>query len=477
MRIQELRLESFKRFSKENVEFKPITLLTGPNSSGKSSVLSALSAIFQSAENGFPANLSLNGPYSRLGEFRNVVKGHSAKNSFTLGVTVRVKGEAISLSGTYKANADTGGATPKSISIKDDHSGVVLQWNQKKKAFFLSYSKGESLEKQDPLTLLFTPDLYNSIIDSGGANVGSDGKLRSRTIQSVWAEVTKGSKFDFDQIRDFVSSQVSELEKGSVKVEGTDIAGALQSTDAFLPVRTARDRISRKFKSFVKKVSHVGPVRAFPLRYYASTSTVLEVDPIGDSVAQRLALWKETSKTKFNQVKDALVELELATEIEAKRSLGEFFQLSVRPLSSGGAETIADVGFGVSQILPVVVNDVSLEDDGVLIVNQPEVHLHPSSQALLGNYFASRCEKRQYVIETHSEYLITRLRVLIASGKLDSSAVSIIYIDDKQEAGGKVFHQVRIDEKGLLIGAPASFFQTYVADTYDLAMQGFADDE
>ena len=109
MRIQELRLESFKRFSKESVEFRPITLLTGPNSSGKSSVLSALSAILQSAESGFPTSLSLNGPYSRLGEFRNVVKGHSAKNSFTLGITIRIKGEAVSLSGTYKSDADTGG--------------------------------------------------------------------------------------------------------------------------------------------------------------------------------------------------------------------------------------------------------------------------------------------------------------------------------------------------------------------------------
>lgn len=448
------------------MRLKPITLLAGPNSSGKSSILSAIGMVLQSTSADFPLSATLNGPYARLGEFRNVVKGHSERNSFSVSITVSVDSELIELEGVYRSNSETGGVSAKRVVWRDDGDSVEIFWNQRRQAYFLSYEKKKS--NREPFDIVFGDTLHFLHDRSKGGNL--------RTIESIWRDASNESNLSVKQITAFLNSQINELEKGSVRIEGAKINDAVVNTENLLPVRSARERINRKFRSFLRRVSFVGPVRAHPLRYYASNSAMLDVDPIGESVAQRLAHWRDSDKKKFASVKEALVELELATEIEAKRSLGEFYQLSVRPQVSGSAETIADVGFGVSQILPVIVNDVALGDAGVLAVNQPEVHLHPSSQALLGNYFASRCKSRQYIIETHSEYLITRLRILVAKGVIDSDDVAIFYVGGESSSDDPLISEVKIDDRGMLVDAPDDFFRTYVADTYELAMQGFDDE-
>ena len=84
--------------------------------------------------------------------------------------------------------------------------------------------------------------------------------------------------------------------------------------------------------------------------------------------------------------------------------------------------SLTDVGFGISQFLPVIVSDLQLSNNSCLAVSQPEIHLHPKIQATFGQYLANQVNstEKQYIVETHSEYLINRIRLLLVTGELKS---------------------------------------------------------
>ena len=96
----------------------------------------------------------------------------------------------------------------------------------------------------------------------------------------------------------------------------------------------------------------------------------------------------------------------------------------------GGRRNLADVGYGVSQVLPVVVECLLMPDNGVLALQQPEVHLHPKAQAELGSFFArfaAARPKATVLVETHSDYLLDRVRKEIADGTIAPDSVSFLF--------------------------------------------------
>ncbi len=116
-----------------------------------------------------------------------------------------------------------------------------------------------------------------------------------------------------------------------------------------------------------------------------------------------------------------------------------------------------DVGYGVGQMLPFLVQ--ALSGDGSLIsVEQPELHIHPRLQSELGSLFAEGISKgNRFIIETHSEHLILRLQKLIRTGKLKPDDVSVLYVARGPE--GSTVEQLRLDEEGCFIDEwPGGFF-------------------
>jgi hypothetical protein len=222
---------------------------------------------------------------------------------------------------------------------------------------------------------------------------------------------------------------------------------------------------------FQRTVGYVGPVRAVPLRYYLPDRPHTTIDPSGANCAQFLREWQNHDTKRFAQVGNLLGELELTKYLVPQSDADEILKMIVRPFGHRESANLADVGFGVSQALPFVVADVALPDDSVLLVNQPEVHLHPTAQAQLANYFVGRLKKRQYLVETHSEYLINRLRVLAQQGKLDCSQVVIVFFASDTRTKSLVKkYDIQLRKDGSLEGAPKQFFQTYYTDSFALAM-------
>jgi hypothetical protein len=209
------------------------------------------------------------------------------------------------------------------------------------------------------------------------------------------------------------------------------------------------------------------PIRTRPRRTYDRRADT--PDPEGGHVPIVLARLKTSNATEWEDLKSELTEF--------GRECGLFKSVNVRSLGkesdpfqvqitvNGSPTNLVDVGYGVSQVLPLLV-DCLEEANQLLLVQQPEVHLHPRAQAQLGSFFgylAHKHEKR-FIIETHSDYLVDRIRMDVCDGKrgLRPEDVSILYFERKD--GAVLVHAMQIDEVGNLLGAPPGYRQFFLEE-------------
>ena len=168
----------------------------------------------------------------------------------------------------------------------------------------------------------------------------------------------------------------------------------------------------------------------------------------------------------------------LFTDIKVKRhgkQMNDPFQLQVK-VRSGSHVNIMDVGYGVSQSLPILVDVLERSDPRrkcAFLLQQPEVHLHPRGQAELASLFvqAFRQSGNRFLIETHSDYIIDRVRISVRKGLLKPDDVSILYFEPKGSA--VEIHNMTLDEHGNLLGAPRGYRDFFIKETDELL--GFAD--
>src|SRR5207245_6950115 len=122
------------------------------------------------------------------------------------------------------------------------------------------------------------------------------------------------------------------------------------------------------------------------------------------------------------------------------------FQIGVK--SGGPTFNLVDVGYGVSQVLPILVDILQRPAANELfLLQQPEVHLHPRAQSELGSFFAGQAgRKRRFVIETHSDHLVDRVRMEVRRRTLRPKDVSLLYFE--REKHGAMIHNIELDKDG-----------------------------
>ena len=147
---------------------------------------------------------------------------------------------------------------------------------------------------------------------------------------------------------------------------------------------------------------------------------------------------------------------------------GAPFQIQVRKWGKrrkGAHRNLIDVGYGVSQALPLLTELLRPDAPGMFLLQQPEVHLHPRAQAALGSLFCDvAVSGRQLLVETHSDYVIDRVRMDVRDGEtgLKPEDVSILYFE-RDELAVKI-HSMTIDEQGNLLDAPPSYRQFFAEE-------------
>jgi hypothetical protein len=129
---------------------------------------------------------------------------------------------------------------------------------------------------------------------------------------------------------------------------------------------------------------------------------------------------------------------------------------------------LASVGFGVSQVAPIIVQGFLSPPSSSLVIEQPEIHLHPGAQAELGDLFIDLIDDgKQLFIETHSQYILFRLQRRIAEGRLKADRLRVFFVS-RTEAGSRV-EQLRLDERGRIANWPPGFFEEGYAETEKIA--------
>ena len=212
----------------------------------------------------------------------------------------------------------------------------------------------------------------------------------------------------------------------------------------------------------------VAPLRSKPKRTYDPVRETAAPD--GEHIPMLMMRLDRTDKSGWNLLHDDMVdfgkESGLFSDIKVRghgRQMSDPFQLQVK-VRSGSYANIVDVGYGVSQSLPIVV-DVRSERQCVFLLQQPEVHLHPRAQAGLAELFVEsfRQRRNRFMIETHSDYIVDRIRILVRRQVIRPADVSILYFEPR---GNSVkIHNIKVDRDGNINGAPDGYRDFFVTET------------
>jgi hypothetical protein len=207
------------------------------------------------------------------------------------------------------------------------------------------------------------------------------------------------------------------------------------------------------------------PIRTNPRRTYDPIS--VEPEPEGSHVPMLLArLSRAGANGQWTGLASALnkfgSQAGLFDRIEVIRkgkSESDPFQIGVK--TGGPTFNLIDVGYGVSQSLPILVETVLQSENVTFLLQQPEVHLHPRAQAELGSFFAQQVgRKHRFVIETHSDHLIDRVRMEVRRGTLKPEQVSLLYFERQKQ--GATIHNLELGPDGSIIDPPAGYRQFFM---------------
>jgi hypothetical protein len=429
--LQELRLRDFRCFrEQQTARLAPLTLLVGENSTGKTSFLAAVRAMVEVGS--YHEDPDFRAPPYDLGSFREIAYrqdpngSRGGAESFGLGFQYAgEKGEAVTVDATFNLGD---GAAPMLSTVLWSAGDVWVQEHHGAPEIRTDLGCASGSWRLPPLR---DPDrryLY-----------GGDAHAFSRLLRVAVESGKPGKLQPLHGDADAVPTECDQVKLIRLFFENNKFeSGALAGA----------------------------PIRSSPLRTYEPVR--LMQDPQGVSIPAFLANMHARNPDEWQKMKSDLEEFGrksgLFDDMFVKR-LGrhefEPFQLEVRKrgkTGKGARRNLIDVGYGVSQILPLLVELFRHDRASMFLLQQPEVHLHPSAQAELGSLLCATAESQcQLIVETHSDYVLDRILLDIRDKRTDLKPddVSILYFE--RDDLSVTIHSIRIDDEGNVLDAPEGY--------------------
>jgi len=430
--ITQLSFANFKSWkSVESMRLAPITGLFGTNSSGKTSILQLLLMLKQTIESTDRAQVLEFGDeksLTNLGSFRDVVYGHARPGTMKFAV---------------QWNLD------RQLQVTSPEDSTQTLFSTQQLAFECELGDNGS----DRLAVSY---LEYSLPDHKfrlGRKGQSGGKY----------ELTS----DGGGIR-FVRTQGRPWDvPAPVKFYGfPDQVYAYYQNAGFL------SQLQLAFESLFGQLYYLGPLREFPQRYYAwKGSEPADMGRRGERVVDAMLSarargadispgFRKKRLTLEQRVARWLQELGLihSFSMEPVAQDSSIYQVVVQKTPSSAKVLITDVGFGVSQILPVLALCYYAPAGSIILLEQPEIHLHPSVQSGLADVFVDAVKNRkvQIVVESHSEHLLRRLQRRIAEQTVSSEETALYFCEAVAE--GSKLTPLDVDLFGNITNWPKDFF-------------------
>src|SRR5262249_43669439 len=222
----------------------------------------------------------------------------------------------------------------------------------------------------------------------------------------------------------------------------------------------------------LSRIIHLPALRGNPRRTYRTAAARGRYPGTFETyTAGVIAAWQSNNRTeKLEQLRTDLEHLGLTSEVAAEKLDDTQVQLLVGRLPharSEGAQdlvNIADVGFGVSQTLPVIVALGAAQPDQLVYLEQPEIHLHPRAQFRFGHVVRAAVRRgTRIVVETHSALFIRSIQTLVAQGELRPSDVALHWFSRDPHTGDTQITLGELDEAGAFGGWPEDFDEVHLA--------------
>lgn len=431
MKLKEISLENFRGFAGASIEVKPLTVLLGANSSGKSSFGHALAAMAhaqwaQSASTratlSAPPQDAENWPVD-LGSLDDL-RHHGASGPVRVGLLVDREWVRWGFG-------------------EDPSSGDLANLSLSEFEFPIGGSPGSAAAGSD-ISAVQVPTTAQAIAASGSQFVGSvpapvDKALFKRLGPFLWHSSAENQNVQIT-FEGLVPSSILHLGGTSVLLNNVVRNEVLSTLEHLVYLRATRTRPVRAYGSAAsgirQAIGYSGEWTAALLDRRAKDTLTILVPP--DRKKQTAgAPWKKEEQTLESAVDFWLRSMELASSVRSvpRQDNPARFRIQVE-LIKGQPHDITEVGFGVSQVLPVVVAGLLMPREGLLVVDLPEAHLHPRPQADLGIFFCSLAlSGRTSLVETHSEMFINQLRLQVAANPELAEMIAVYFIDQPDHRG------------------------------------------
>ncbi|MBG0768339.1 DUF3696 domain-containing protein [Methanococcus maripaludis] len=462
-----IRLKNIKAFEDTGtIELKPITIFVGKNSSGKSSLIRFFPVLAQTFQDDTDVPLSFFGRLIDYGNFEEVVHhsgntiefeipikyrmNRSYYNIFEYGWAPYFKSEDPEIRKIIREMEFALRKSPLVLNIKlikhnkkltvsnlkifnDEITFVEIKRSTRNQyKIFLKlndYGFDHSLKTRldfyrfIPIIIPFNNQLKKKILDSV-FNPKNINEMNKKTIAGYFKDKKPLREFSDDH-----KKIISDIK---------------YSFTLLTLIENLFTIIRRDLEDFSNNMQYIGPFRNNPERVYRDPeSNFSEVGTAGENTIMLLRRSQQNRSNTLKNVSNWLYDtMGLKIKIEDIGQNSNLFKVLIYAENADPGDNIKDVGYGISQVLPIVTQLYTLpkirphseHNSKMYIIEQPELHLHPAAQSSLADLFVNKAvsdRRSKFLIETHSEHLIRKLQVLIADPdvKISANDVAIYYID------------------------------------------------
>lgn len=489
--MKSIRLKNYKCFEDTGIiDLKPLNFLVGSNSSGKSSFLEFFPLLQQSMKTNRDGSFLWVGNNVDLNDFRTVVKDGEEI------ITVEFDIDKIPLySGIIRAGECYLNDVKVSIDIKEETYGdaiseIRFSFNKQNIRLKLDeqvtdevFINGESMTyKGENIIHSFTNSLLPKLLFDDQLFETESKKGRKEIINWTSHYIKDDESLSYGAIlyrfknvidKDLLIKRLSRHKKEDVELDNID---HIYNLALFYNINEIIDIINFYMLDFSDNTKFIQPLRASAERYYRKRNiSVNKITPSGDNMAMFfLRLKREGSLNVFN---DWLNVNDMGFEVDLNEN-GDFIQLNIVEQGKKG-KNIVDVGFGYSQILPILATiwkDLyyveivrgrkSYCSTSIVLIEQPELHLHPRFQRKFAELLA-KCVTQikksnkdiRFIIETHSQDILNSIGRSIAYGNLDASIVNVYMFNAQRENMEKYIEKASYSKEGFLENWPIGFFE------------------
>ncbi len=451
--LTNLRIRNFKSWRDTGeIRLAPITVVFGSNSAGKSSLIQFLLMLKQTIES--PDRRRVVHPGDEhtpvdLGTFRDLVFAHDENNRISFKIEWALPNPLI----FSDAKAD------ESYHVSDIRFQASVGEDQKTSQVFVdSMEYHLDPRDDDPLRVGMVPSKPGV---STTYKLTTHGYKLVRSMGRPWQPPPPvrfygfpDEVFSYYQNADFLAGLTLALEK---QFRGLQYLGPL------------RNRAKRAYTWAGELPEHVG--------WYGERA----VEALLAARDRKINPGYRKPARKLPQLVAAwLKQMDLLASFEA-RSIAEHrkeYEVIVRTKGSQEEVNLTDVGFGISQVLPVVVSCFYAAPNSTILMEQPELHLHPAVQSELADLFIEAIHARengqdrrmQFIIESHSEHFLHRLQRRIAEEHLRQDEVALYFCEAGMD--GSVLHPLEVDLLGNIRNWPEDFFGDVTSDLVAMTEAG-----